>query len=358
MSRAIFQSVGHLTARLGRLLRSRTETCANPQQRIRLGKQSFDQKLEEIAALRSEPEETALPQLRKALKDRSNYVVAKAAAITADRRFQSLEADLVAAFGRFMSDPVKSDPQCWAKNAIAKALKDLEHTSAEVFFRGVAHIQLEPTWGGTVDTAVTLRGTCALALIGTTAASFDILTRLTDLLNDPEKPARIDAARAIAQLSAREGLLPLRLKALIGDREPEVVGYCLAALLSLAPREYLPFVAGFLQSDDAELRLEAAGALAESREPEAVDFLKQFWERQTDPQVKRTFLALLAGSPLPAAAQLLLSVVEEASGQVAADALKSLAKSRHRGQFKEQVAAIVAGKRNSVLTKVFDDSYS
>src|ERR1051326_660633 len=121
MSRAIFQSVGHLTARLGRLLRSRTETCANPQQRIRLGKQSFDQKLEEIAALRSEPEETALPQLRKALKDRSNYVVAKAAAITADRRFQSLEADLVAAFGRFMSDPVKSDPQCWAKNAIAKA---------------------------------------------------------------------------------------------------------------------------------------------------------------------------------------------------------------------------------------------
>ena len=105
-----------------------------------------------------------------------------------------------------------------------------------------------------------------MALIGTTAASFDILTRLTDLLNDPEKPVRIDAARAIAQLSAREGLLPLRLKALIGDREPEVVGHCLAALLSLAPREYLQFVAGFLQSKDPDLRLEAAGVLAESHE--------------------------------------------------------------------------------------------
>jgi len=310
-----------------------------------LGKQSFDRKVEEIAALRSAPEETALPQLRKALKDRSNYVVAKAAAIAGERQFQSLEPDLLAAFDRFMKDPAKSDPQCWAKNAIAKALKDLGLTDPAVFFRGLAHFQLEGVWGGSEDTAATLRGTCALALIGTTAASFDILTCLTDLLNDPEKTVRIDAARAVAQLSAREGLLPLRLKALIGDREPEVVGYCLAALLSLAPREYLPFVAGFLHSRDPDLRLEAAGALAESREPESVDFLKQFWESQTDPEVKRTVLAFLAGSPVPAAAEFLLSVAEKAAGQLAADALAALSKSRYHAQFQERVAAIVARKR-------------
>ena len=132
----------------------------------------------------------------------------------------------------------------------------------------------------------------------------------------------------MAQLSAREGLLPLRLKALIGDREPEVVGYCLAALLSLAPREYLPFVGGFLHSADPDVRLEAAGALAESREPEAIDYLKQFWETQTDPEVKRTVLAFLAGSPLPAAAGFLLSVAENETGQMAADAREALAKSR------------------------------
>ena len=172
-----------------------------------------------------------------------------------------------------------------------------------------------------------------MALIGTTAASFDILTRLTDLLNDPEKPVRIDAARAIAQLSAREGLLSLRLKALMGDREPEVVGHCLAALLSLAPREYLEFVAGFLRSKDPDLRLEGAGVLAESHEPAAIDFLKEFWERQTDPQIKRTVLAFLAGSPLEAAAEFLLSVAKRESGQMAADARVALSKSRFRDRY-------------------------
>ena len=123
-----------------------------------MGKQSFDRKVEEIAELRSAPEETALPQLRKALKDRSNYVVAKAAAIAGERQFHSLEPDLLAAFERFMSDPAKSDPQCWAKNALAKALKDLSLNDPAVFFRGIAHFQLEGTWGGNVDTAATLRG--------------------------------------------------------------------------------------------------------------------------------------------------------------------------------------------------------
>ena len=111
--------------------------------------------------------------MRKALKDRSNYVAAKAAAIAAERQFHSLEPDLLAAFDRFMKDPAKSDPQCWAKNAIAKALKDFSYADPSIFFRGVAHVQLEPVWGGRQDTAATLRGICALALIGTTAASFE-----------------------------------------------------------------------------------------------------------------------------------------------------------------------------------------
>ena len=298
-----------------------------------MSKQSFDRKVEEIAALRSAPEETALPQLRKALKDRGNYVVAKAAAIAGERQFHSLKPDLLAAFDRFMKDPAKSDPQCWAKNAIAKALKDFAYADPSIFFRGVAHVQLEPVWGGRQDTAATLRGICALALIGTTAASFEILTCLTDLLNDPEKPVRIDAARAMAQLSAREALLPLRLKALIGDSEAEVVAYCMAALLSLAPREYLPFVAAFLHHSDPDLRLEAAGVLAESPEPEAFDFLKQFWERQTDPQVKRTVLTFLAGSPLEAAAEFLFSVAQNESGQMAGEARAALSKSRFRERY-------------------------
>ena len=310
-----------------------------------MGKQAFDRKLEEIADLRSAPEDTAVAQLRKALKDRSNFVVSKAAAIAGDRGFQSLVPDLLVAFDRFMQDAAKSDPQCWAKNAIAKALKDLEHADAEVFFRGTLHFQPEATWGPPEDSAATLRATCAHALVATTAPTFDILIRLTDLLNDPQPMVRGEAARAIAQLSAREGQLPLRLKALVGDREPEVIGHCLAAVLSLAPRESLSFVAQFLSSHDADLRIEAAGALAESREPEAIELLKEFWKRQTDPHVKRTVLAFFAASPLPEAAEFLVSIIEDASGQTVADALDAFSKSRYRSQLEERVNAIVKQKR-------------
>ena len=323
-----------------------------------MSKEAFDRKLAEIGALRSAPEETAQEQLRKALKDRNNYAVAKAAAIVGDRGFEALAPDLVAAFDRFLANAAKSDPQCWAKNAIAKALKDLGHSEAEVFFRGTAHVQREGVWGGSQDTAATLRGTCALALVGSRALSFDILTRLTDLLGDPEMTVRIDAARAMAQLNAREGMLPLRLKALVGDREPEAIGQCFAALLSLGPRECLPFVAGFLQNEDADIRMEAAGALVESREAEAMDYLKQFWERQTDPAAKRTFLTLLAGSPIPAAADFLLSVVEDGSQEIATEALMALAKSRYRSQFKERAWEAVTGRGFQVLQETFKREWS
>jgi HEAT repeat protein len=321
-----------------------------------LGKQAFDRKLEEIEGLRSAPEEDAVAALRRALRDRGNFVVGKAAAIAGAREFRQLIPDLLAAFDRFMTDPVKSDPQCWAKNALAKTLKDLEHPDPEVFLRGIAHIQMEAVFGGREDTAVTLRGACALALVATRLDTFEILTYLTDLLADSAKPVRIDAARAMAQLSAQEALLPLRLKALVGDRDPEVVGHCLAAMLSLAPRLSLPFAARFLKEHDPDIRIEAAAVLAESREPGALGYLKNFWEVQTDPQVRATFLALLAGSPLEDAAGFLLEIVESASEPLAVKAVAALRTSRFREQMGERLASVVADRQSPILMRALRDS--
>ncbi|MGH8629508.1 MAG: hypothetical protein ACREU7_01915, partial [Burkholderiales bacterium] len=197
------------------------------------GREALERKIRALELLRSEPESpSTLEQLRQALKDRSNYFVSKAAALAGDLRLVALEPDLLAAFDRFMANPVKSDPQCWAKNAIAKALKDLDHQDPEIFLRGLAHFQLEPVWGGREDTATALRGTCALALPGCSLDDLEVLRRLVDALADPAKPVRIDAARAIAQLPRPESALLLRLKALVGDSDPEVKGQCFASLLS------------------------------------------------------------------------------------------------------------------------------
>ncbi len=87
------------------------------------------------------------------------------------RRFRAncncveLIPDLLGAFDRLFVKPVERDPQCWAKNAIAQALMDLDYREHAPFLMGARHVQLEAVWNGQEDTAQTLRGICLLALV-------------------------------------------------------------------------------------------------------------------------------------------------------------------------------------------------
>jgi hypothetical protein len=58
---------------------------------------------------------------------RNNFLVAKAAAVALHHRLIGLTPNLAAAFPLFLEDPAKSDPQCWAKNALAKTLAAFEY---------------------------------------------------------------------------------------------------------------------------------------------------------------------------------------------------------------------------------------
>jgi hypothetical protein len=172
-----------------------------------MSKQAFEEeeKVRAVGALRSGSHAAeAGGALRKALRDRSNNLVSKAA-VVAGLRLEELIPVSGAAFDRFLNDPVKSDPQCWAKTAIAKALRDLEHRDPGVFLRGISHVQLEPVWGGRADSAAAPRGTCALALVACAPPDTEILKHLTQRLAGREKPVRMDAAVAIAQLGSRGG---------------------------------------------------------------------------------------------------------------------------------------------------------
>jgi HEAT repeat protein len=323
-----------------------------------MGKQAFDKKIEALETLRSAPASAATAdQLRKALHDRNNYLASKAAAIVAELGLSDLIPELIAAFERFLIDPAKTDPQCWGKNAIAKALKDLGHRHPAIYLRGLVHFQPEAVWGGSSDSAATLRGACALALVDCPMDDFAILTHLTDRLADPAKPVRIDTAVAIAQLGRPEGALLLRLKALVGDREPEVTGQCFVSLLNLDPRESVGFVGGFLKVPDDEVRSEAAGALAQARQPEAIELLKQFWEGPLSPELRRALLFSLGASPLAEAADFLVSVLENASSEMAASALAALAPSRFRTGMRERIAAVVESRGDPSLSQVFEREF-
>ncbi len=140
--------------------------------------------------------------------------MAKAAQICGELNAVALLPDLKHAFEQMFAT---KDQQCWAKNALAKTLKDLGLQESAVFLRGISHVQMEPVWGGSEDTAATLRSTCAIALTQCNDIPRDeILRYLVDSLTDTIAERRMDAARSLEQMSGREVLLLLRLKAHVG----------------------------------------------------------------------------------------------------------------------------------------------
>lgn len=292
----------------------------------RMSKQAFDAKIAALEALRATPGAASAP-LRKALAERNNYIVSKAASLAGDLLLSDLIPDLLAAFDRALRDGVKSDPQCWAKNAVAKALKDLSHHDAEVYLKGLRHVQKEPVWGGSVDTAATLRGTCVLALIDCQLDDLSMLTHLADALADPEKTVRVDAAVALSRAGIPEAAPLLRFKALTGDPEPEVIGQCLHSLLQMSPRDSVAFARRFLSHDHADdIRGEAASALAQSHDPAAVEALKKMWSALLSTELRQALLTFLAASPQREASEFLFSL----GTKEAREALKS---SRYRDEF-------------------------
>lgn len=324
-----------------------------------MSNQAFQRKIEAVEALRnaSNPE-AALDGIRKALANRNNFLVSKAAGVAAELKLAATIPDLIAAFDRFLTDPVKSDPQCWAKNAIARALKELGHQDPHVFLRGIVHFQLEPVWGGRADTAATLRGTCALALIDCRLDDLEILTHLADRLADSDKRVRMDASVAVAQLGRPEGALLLRLKAMLGDREPEVTGQCFASLLALAPGESLEFIQRFLDEGNEDVRTEAACSLAQTRDPAAIEILRKFWASKAPFAVRRAMLISLGASPLREAADFLLAILRTESGELAANAVTALAASRYRVEMRELVESAIDAKQESELRRLFERSFN
>jgi hypothetical protein len=280
----------------------------------------FDKELAELEALNEAlkagagPDAAQVERLRKALGHRNNFIVAKAAKLVADAELFGLLPEVLAAFDRFFVDAAKSDPQCWAKNALAKALVKLEHRAKDAYLRGMRHHQLEPSWGGPSDTAGALRGTCTHALVDCPGMSdADLLTALLEPLTDTDKTVRMEAARAIAQVGGVSAALLLRLRALLGPvvedkAEPEVLGAIYSALLSLEGTRAIELVAGSLKEGD-DLAAEAAFALAELRTPEALAALIERLRAGADDWFGSVLLSAIALTRLPEAMDFLIALI-------------------------------------------------
>ena len=258
--------------------------------------------------------ETEAP-LRKALTHKNNFIVSKAAKLTVEHDHRTLILELVEAFHHFLKDGSKIDPQCWAKNALIKALNHFEYQEPDLFLAGLKTIQLEATWGGQTDTAGTLRGQSAFGLVQCRSLSnLTVLTHLTQLLADKELPVRVNAARAIGQVGTDASILLLRLRAELASDAPELLGACYSGVLHLEGPGAISWVARFLHPfapDDASA--EAAFAIADTRTEAAFTQLHATWKQARDPDFRGTLLTAIALTRQDAAYDFLLEQITEGS---------------------------------------------
>ena len=323
-----------------------------------MSRASLDKKIEALLALREGPvTDTTHAHLRKALRDPSNYLCAKAAALIGELELRALIPELLEVFDHHLAGGSGTDSQCWAKNAIVETLARFGHSDAAVFLRGMAHFQPEPVWGGSQDTAAALRGSCALALAQTAIDDQEALAKLVDLLGDPEKPVRTDAVRSIAQFTCDSVVLLLRIKAIAGDREAEVTGQCFVSLLEIAPQDHLEWVRAFLKGDD-DLSYEAAIALGGCKDPVSVQALTKHFDSAANPGARKVALVGLGTSRHDQAKEFLLAQAESGTASDAAEAIRALANSRYRDTVVERLREIVTKRAERTVSNIFAKEFA
>ncbi len=317
---------------------------------------ALEERLAELTRLRQQPDspQTAAT-LKKALANKNSVLVARAARLVGELELAELGEDLAAAFSPFMTNPSRTDKGCMAKTAIAEALYQIASERADIFVAGISWVQKEPVYGGSVDTAAQLRGHCAMGLVQ--IGYPEVTIRLAHLLADPAPEARLAAARALGYSGHPDGVPLLIHKVLTGDREPQVMGECCAALLALAPRGSLDLVAGLLRDDDPGLAEAAALALGESRLPEAFPILCQAWQEVRFTDTISTILLAIALLRSDESISYLMALLDQERTPVATAAIRALAIYRHDEKVRDQARERLEQRDEPALLRVLSTEF-
>jgi len=279
--------------------------------------------LAKLAVLRAtEDRETLADGLASLLNDRTGYVVTRVANLAAERGVREVVPNLIARLEKFIRDPKSNDSGCEASLAIVRALITLEagYEAEAVAIAATRYVRWEPVYGGSVDSAVAVRGNAAilLAAMGSTQAvrcAVELLA--TEDSGSPREAAnwgaRADAARALTMVGSDAAAAVLRFKLLIDDRDSNVLADCLTGLLAIERDAAIPLATEMLTGDN-ETRAEAALlALGSWRDPRAFTLLRDHADRFLASGSRDLFLAAIAMTRQAAAIDYLLDLIPQAN---------------------------------------------
>lgn len=306
----------------------------------------IDEMIDRIAALRhGETDDAALELLRKGLASKHNVITAKAAAVINARQLKTLEDEMAMAFQRYLD--AGTDKGCLAKQAIAEALYETGAAAREVFERGAQHVQMEPSYGGSIDAAAELRGVSALGLVR--CGHPQLMAFLVDLLNDTQMQVRIMACRAAGYAGHDTAALLLRMKILAGDRDDDVTAEAFQQLIRIQPRDALPFVERFLDDPDEALRHSATLAIGASRDPQALRLLVARWSATIGPDDRRLLALAIATHRSAEAVEFLLARLADEPTTAAALVVEALRMHSHDEVVWSRVTRVIRQRHDLVL---------
>jgi HEAT repeat protein len=295
--------------------------------------------------------------LKTTLQGKSHLLVARAAKIAGDYQLAELTSLMRAAFDRFMEKPEKTDKECQAKLAIIKALNALDYRDDALFLRAVRHIQLEPVWGGTVDTAAELRGS---AIFGLASNEYeDLYPELVTLIFDPEIVTRQMAVHCLSELRSETAEVMLRMKIRLGDEDDRVLADAFSGLVKVNSQRSIPFIASYLDEDAPALAEMAALALGESQQEAGFKILIQKWEQSAQSAFKKMLLLPIAITRLEAAFDFLIErVIEKEAEDFAIAAIQTLQIYSHHQKVRDRIQQGVARRANKTITHAFQTIFA
>ncbi len=311
---------------------------------------------QQLAQLEAEPpnREKIQETLAAALACPDPRVITKACDAAVALQARECADALARAYARLHEAPAEDDPGCLAKEAIVRALAHLDCYAENVFLKALAHVQMEPTWGGKVDTAGGLRGQAGHALAK--GGYVNIHFVLAALVVDPQPAARRMAILALAFTATESAELILRLKVHAGDSEPDIVPACLAALMEVNQARSFAFVRDWLESASEDIAEGAALALGESRHPEAFETLREAWER-ADGMFRERLCTPMALTRSKEAFDFLLTALREAPPAVAAKALEALAIFAPRPEHRALIERTAIKRREPFVTAAYREHF-
>lgn len=291
--------------------------------------------VESLSIVDSDPNASeAQARLREALTHQHWMPVEQAARLVAQYSMAGFTQELLAVWSRFIDPGAKLDPGCRAKESALVALDSLEWFDPDPFLTAIRYVQLEPGYGGSVDSAGGVRQRALFALLRQHHSQ--ALLYAGEMLADPLVEVRVGTAEALSQYGGPNGagLLVQRLR---GGDDARVLLACASALLELEGPFARELLEQWLHQPDTERREIAALSLGQCRSGEAGEVLIKWFDEMSWDRDFELGARALAMHRSERARRCLLQHIATGSAVRAQFAIKALALHRYDDKLVERV---------------------